>query len=60
MESCLLYKLSELRVELSTSLIKLIASILTDRLIKILVEGEFSTQKKKKRQYLLEFLPMPK
>jgi hypothetical protein len=36
----LLYKMSEL--EFSTNLIKLIASFLTDRKFKVLVEGEFS------------------
>jgi hypothetical protein len=41
--SGLLYKLSEL--EFSTSLIKLIASFLTDRKFKVLVENEFSTPK---------------
>jgi hypothetical protein len=39
--SGLLYKLPEL--EFSTSLIKLIASFLTNRKFKVLVEGEFST-----------------
>jgi hypothetical protein len=39
--SGLLYKLSEL--DFSTSLIKLIASFLTDRNFKVFVEGEFST-----------------
>jgi hypothetical protein len=39
--SGLLYKLSEL--EFSTSLIKLIVSLLTNRKFKFLVEGEFST-----------------
>jgi hypothetical protein len=40
----LLYKLSEL--ELSTILIKLIGSFLTDRKLKFFVEGEFSTPRK--------------
>jgi hypothetical protein len=42
--SGLLHKLSEL--ELSTSLIMAIASFLTDRKFKVLVEGEFSTPTK--------------
>jgi hypothetical protein len=42
--SGLLYKLSEL--QFATSLIKLIASFLTDRKIKVLVEGEFPTSRK--------------
>jgi hypothetical protein len=37
------YKLSEL--EFSTSLITLIASFLTNRKFKVLVEGEFSTSR---------------
>jgi hypothetical protein len=41
--SDLLYKLSEL--QFSTSLIKLIASFLTDRKFKALVEDQFSTPK---------------
>jgi hypothetical protein len=45
--SGLLYKLSEL--EFSTSLIKLIASFLTDRKFKVLVEGELTTEKKSGR-----------
>jgi hypothetical protein len=39
-----LYKLSE--SEFSTSLIKLIASFLTERKFKVLAEGEFSTPRK--------------
>jgi hypothetical protein len=39
--SVLLYKLSEF--PFSTSLIKLTASFLTNRIINVLVEGEFST-----------------
>jgi hypothetical protein len=39
--SGLVYKWAEL--ELSTSFIKVIASFLTDRKLKVLVEGEFST-----------------
>jgi hypothetical protein len=42
--SGLLYKLSD--VEFSTSLIKLIASFLSDRNCKVSVEGEFSTPRK--------------
>jgi hypothetical protein len=40
----LLHKQSEL--EFSTSLIKLIASFLTDRKFKVFIEGEFSTPRK--------------
>jgi hypothetical protein len=40
----LLYKLSEL--EFSTYLIKLLASFLTDRKIKVFIEGDFSTPRK--------------
>jgi hypothetical protein len=43
-QSGLLHKLSEL--EFSTCLIKIIASFLTNRKIKFLVEGEFSTPRK--------------
>jgi hypothetical protein len=42
--SGLLYKLSELAF--STDLIKQIASFLTDRKLKVLVEGKFSTPRK--------------
>jgi hypothetical protein len=43
--SGLLYKFSEF--EFSTSLVKLIASFLTDRKFKTLIEGEFSTPRKR-------------
>jgi hypothetical protein len=42
--SSLLYKLSEL--EFSTSIIKLIASFLTDRNFQVLAEGEFPMPRK--------------
>jgi hypothetical protein len=42
--SSLLYELSEL--EFSTSLVKLIASFLTDRKFEVLAEGEFCTPRK--------------
>jgi hypothetical protein len=48
--SGLLYKLSEL--EFSTSLIKVIASFLTDRKFEVLVGGEFSTPRKWRQGFL--------
>jgi hypothetical protein len=51
--SGLLYKVSELRVEFSRSLIKLIASFLTDRKFNILVDGEFSTPKNCGRGFIM-------